>query len=293
MTRLTGFNKAYFLLVAAAALAVLLAVVFVTQTAAQEPDDDQPGDSMVIAYDGPTGIRVSGNGAASGVPDIAVISLGVESVEDTAAAARANAAAAMADVMQVLTSSEIAERDIQTRYFNISPRYRSVQVTRCSDESGDPATPEPGKNVSCWDDWEQVLTGYSVTNQVSVTVRNLDNAGTVIDQVAGAAGDLVRVNGISFGIEDSQEVQDAALADAVADMQRKAEMLAELSGVKLGRLAYLSEEAFYAPPQPVYARAAALSADEGIATSISAGELEFTANVQGVYLIAEPEAAEE
>ena len=53
-----------------------------------------------------------------------------------------------------------------------------------------------------------------------------------------AAGDLVRINGISFNIDDLQALQDEARENAVSDMKRRAEMLADLSGVKLGRLVY-------------------------------------------------------
>ena len=240
-------------------------------------------------YQGPQGLLVTGKGTASGAPDIAVISLGVESVEDTAAEARTNAASAMTAVMDVLSQAEIASQDIQTRYFNISPRYRNVRVTRCLDEPPAPATPEAEKVPSCWEDWEEILTGYAVTNQVSVKVRNLENTGTIIDQVTDAAGDLIRVNSVSFDHQDPGELQDEALDNAVADMQRKAEMMAELSGVKLGRLASLSEANAYIPPSPVYERAVALSEGADVLTSISGGELEFTATVQGVYLIGKPE----
>lgn len=305
MARLTAANKTL-LLLAVTALALLLAVAIVTQTAAQEEPDgethpESTANSVSLSYEGPTGIRVSGTGVAGGIPDIAIVSLGVEAIGETAAEARASAATAMAGVMEVLTKAKIAERDIQTRYFNISPRYRTVKITHCTEEPDEPEGPETseegpetseeGKETSCWDEWRQMLTGYSVTNQLSVTVRNLDNAGTVIDRVTAAAGDLIRVNGIRFDIDNPQEVHDAALADAVANMRRKAEMLAELSGVTLGRLAYLSEEVHY-NAQPVYGQAVAYAADEGVSTSISAGELEFTANVQGVYLIGEPVSTE-
>lgn len=221
-------------------------------------------EGWVGAYAGPQGLYVGGNGRVSGTPDVAVISMGVESVEDTAAAARANAAAAMAGVMAALAEAEVAEEDIQTHYFNISPRYRNVQVG---------------------EDWEYVLTGYAVSNQVMVKLRDLDRAGAVIDAVTGAGGDLIRVNGINFGIEDAQELQDAARAAAIADMERKAEMMAEASGVGLGRLVYLDETEFY-PQVAALERTVALEDAGGYAlTAISAGELEVSASVQGVYLI--------
>ena len=223
------------------------------------------GWEWVGPYEGPQGMYVSGYGTVSGSPDIAVISMGVESVEDTAAAARANAAAAMAAVMAALAEANVAEEDIQTRYFSISPRYRNVQAGG---------------------DWEYVLTGYAVSNQATVKIRDLDSAGAVIDAVTAAAGDLIRVNGIDFGIEDAGELEDAARAAAIEDMARKAELMAEASGVELGRLVYLSEIDYPQAQLASIERSVALDEGGGYAlTGISAGELDVTARVQGVYLI--------
>ena len=283
MTLLTGRNRIY-LLLAALALIALLTAGWVTLAGAQESASSSDGDSD-MTYDGPHGIWVSGNGKASGAPDIAVVSLGVESVEDTAAEARARAAAAMNRVKKVLTDAGIASADIQTRYFSISPRYQGVEVERCDEAEGEQEGPT---KKSCYTVWESRLIGYEVSNQASVKIRNLSNVGTIIDQATEAAGDLVRINGINFNIENPQPLQDEARADAVADMKRKAEMLAELAGVKLGRLVYLNEGAAYVPPQPLYARGMADAfAMEDAATVISGGELEFSATVQGVFLIDE------
>ena len=195
----------------------------------------------------------------------------------------------MQSVIAALTEADIASADIQTRYFNISPRYHQVEVQRCDDDD-DPdkeGEQEGTSEKSCYKVWESRLIGYAVSNQASVKIRKLADAGMIIDQATEAAGNLVRINGIGFDIEDPQTLQDEARADAVADMMRKAEMLAELSGVKLGRLVYINEGAPYQPPQQLYARAELAYGSSGAAaTVISGGELEFTATVQGVFLIA-------
>ena len=290
---LVSARRRLYLALAALALASLLAVSWVALAQAQSQDSDSeqmdgsgPDNDTAVPYDGPSGIWVSGKGSASGAPDLAVISLGVESVEETAAAARANAAAAMQDVMTVLTEAEVADSDIQTRHFNIRARYQGVEIERCEDSDSEEGNKEKSAGESCFTIWENRLTGYSVSNQVSVKVRDLDNAGAIIDKVTDAAGDLVRINGISFNLEDPQELQDQARANAIADLKRKAEMLAELSGVKLGRLVYLNEGAAYVPPQQLYARAESASDDSGVSTIISGGELQFTATLQAVFLIA-------
>ena len=253
-----------------------------------------PRDGSDVPYEGPSGISVSGSGLASGAPDIAVLSLGVESTEDTAAEARSAAAVAMQRVLEVLEDAGVDSADIQTRHFNISPRYQGVEVERCDEEEDEGGITEIAKDRTCYTVWESRLIGYSVSNQASVKIRSLDNVGSIIDKTAEAAGDLVRINGISFSIDDPQPLHDEARTNAVADMKRKAEMLAELSGVKLGSLVYISESGAFAPPQPYLARAeAAAFASSDAATSISGGELEFRISVQGVYLIAGEVDAEE
>ena len=117
-----------------------------------------------------------------------------------------------------------------------------MEIERCDDNGEGSEGEQAGTTEkTCYTIWESRLTGYSVSNQATVKIRNLDDVGTIIDQGTEAAGNLVRINGISFNIEDPQPLRDEARADAVSDMKRKATMLAELSGVKLGRLVYLNE----------------------------------------------------
>lgn len=78
-----------------------------------------------------TGIWITGRGEATGVPDLAILNLGVQALADTVAEARDQAATAMEGTVAALRANGIAERDIQTAYFNISPRYTSREVTRC------------------------------------------------------------------------------------------------------------------------------------------------------------------
>ncbi len=308
MTLLTGRNRIY-LLLATLALAAVLAVGWAALAGAQEDDPEAEntettgmqmmGDSASdgdagVPYDGPSGIWVSGTGKASAAPDIAVVSMGVESVEDTAADARASAATAMKSVMSALTNAGVSLDDIQTRHFDISPRYQQVEIERCDgDEDTDTegeqteGAQEESMKMSCYKSWESRLIGYSVSNQAQVKIRNLARVGTIIDAVTEAAGDMVRGNSIRFDIEDPQLLQDEARTNAVADLKRKAMMLADLSGVKLGRLVYLSEEAPYSSPQPLYARAEGAFADAAsVTTTIAGGELEYTNTIQGVFLIA-------
>ena len=256
-----------------------------------------------------TGIWVNGTGKATGDPDLGIISLGVEALADTASEARAMAAGAIDATISVLRANNIEDRDMQTSQFSISPRYNTQEVTRCTEASRDlgPATvvpaigmPAPGstgvvemiviqeeKGSECRVEFERVLIGYQVTNTLNVKVRDLDNMGNIIDGATEAAGNLVRINRVSFTIEDTKPLQTEAREEAIADLLTKANAMAQLAGVELGKLVFLTESGG-GIPQP-FARvesAAAFGFGANQSTSILAGELDVNVSVQGVFAIA-------
>ena len=278
------------------------------------------GAELVRAFTGGstntnTGIWVNGRGEASGAPDLAIVNLGVEALADTAAEARADAAVAIDGAIAVLRASGVAEIDIQTRFFNIIPRFNSVEVTRCVDEDEEEsgavsssgiapppiaptAAPSPveqgameGKAIGseCFSTFERILIGYQVTNTLTVKVRDLDSVGEIIDGVTESAGNLTRIDGISFAIEDSKELQDEARVEAIEDLQDKARQVAALAGVELGRLVFISESGGAAPvPSARFESDFAFAAAAPPPTSIQGGQLDVVVSVQGVFEIGEP-----
>jgi uncharacterized protein YggE len=209
-----------------------------------------------------TGIWVSGTGKVTVTPDIATLSLGIEAQADTVAEAQAQAATAMDAVMAALTDNGVAKKDIQTQYFSI------YQVTR-------------------WDDYkdEQVVTGYRVSNMVTAKIRNVEQAGLVIDAVAAAGGDYTRINNISFSVDDPTPYYVEARQKAMTDAKAKAEQLASLAGVNLGKPTYISEGNIYTPV--VYRDAGMAVPEAAPTTPISPGEIELTLSVQVAYAIAD------
>lgn len=204
------------------------------------------------------GIWVSGSGSVWVTPDIANLRLGIIAQADTVAVAQEDAAQAMNSVITVLDEQGIDENDIQTARFSIQ------QLTR-------------------WDSVKdaQVVTGYQVTNIVAVKVRDVNNTGAVIDAVAEAGGDLTRIDSINFSIDKSEDYYQEARELAMKDAEDKAEQLADLSDVNLGKPTYISESLAYVPYAAQYD--GLLRSAESVATSISAGELEVSINVQVAY----------
>jgi len=206
------------------------------------------------------GITVSGQGAVTATPDTALLSLGVSVLAGTARDARDEAAAAMNKLLDSVKGNGIDEKDIKTTQFSLSPEY---------DYTGG-RTPR--------------LTGYRVTNTVSVTVRDLDRAPEVIDEAVDAVGDPLQIGGISFTVDDPTSLLSDARAKAMADAQAKAQQLAELGGVDLGKPIAISETAG-GLPSPIFYGAAQLDKAAAASTSIQPGQLDISVSVQVTYAI--------
>ena len=108
----------------------------------------------------------------------------------------------------------------------------------------------------------------------------MDRVGKVIDDAAGAGGDLIQVQSIRFTIDDPKPLQAQARVAAMEEAQAKAKSLAEKSGVKLGKPVSISESVGF-PPPIIFERGLADQAS----TPIEAGELEVTATVMVIYAI--------
>jgi uncharacterized protein YggE len=213
-----------------------------------------------LACDGSqqTGIWVSGEGKVAVVPDVAILSLGVEAQEKTVKEAQTEAATVMTAVVAALKSNGVADKDIQTTVYTIEV-------------------------VTKWDkDTEELITvGYKVTNIVNAKLRDISKAGTVIDAVAEAGGDLTRIRGISFTVDNPTSYYTQARAKAMADAKAKAEQMANLANIKLGKPTYINESSYIPIPYPVRSYIESGSAT----TPISPGELEITITVQVAYSI--------
>jgi uncharacterized protein YggE len=204
------------------------------------------------------GISVSGSGSAFGAPDVAVLQMGVSVLKPSVKEAREEAASAMQDVLDSMKDNGIDDDDIQTTHFSVYAEY---------DYRND----------------RQELRGFRVTNIVTAKLRDIDKTGDVLDDVIEAGGDLVEVQSVSFTIDDPDELRKEARAEAVDDARQKAETLADLVGVKLGKPLAISESSGAMPIS--YRAVDELEAAPEAPTPIEVGELEVSIDVQIVYAI--------
>ncbi|MBT3942245.1 MAG: SIMPL domain-containing protein [Chloroflexi bacterium] len=222
------------------------------------------------------GIAVSGRGTVAVDPDIATLSLRIEARETTVSEARQVAAEAMARARTALTGAGVAEDDIITRNFSINPQSTYVERDSAIGKYG-----------------ESVIIGYIVSNSVDVTIRDLDKVGEVIDTASEAAGDEVRINGISFGLDNPAQFGDTARDLAARDAHDKAELYAQILGVDLGPVVFLQETGGTSPAPSFAVSESFGGADQARSfapTQISSGDVDVTASVSAVFAIVIPAA---
>jgi uncharacterized protein YggE len=165
----------------------------------------------------PDGITVSGEGEVEGAPDTLSADLAV-SVKRASVGEAVTASAEIATaVMDAVKAQGVAEEDVQTRAYTVSPEFRYPQG----------GTPIPD--------------GYRVNNTVTVKVRDLPNAGAVIDAAVGAGGNDLRIDRVAFSLENDGPALTAALDRAFRDAQAKAQQYAELADRPLGAAQAISD----------------------------------------------------
>jgi len=211
------------------AAAAAFGCLFVPAARAQNPVPPPPADPN-------TGIVVQGSGEVNVRPDLARISLGVQNqATDSTAAAQTNADRT-AKVIDAVKRAGVAERDIQTSNYSIYPQYENRPR---------PNPTQPGQ-------FEQVLTGYQVSNTVRVTVRKIVDTGRVLDAAVKAGANVAQ--GIQFDLDvpTAAKAREEALGLAVADALRKARVIAQAAGVPQITLVAVVENGAPGPIRPVY-----------------------------------------
>jgi uncharacterized protein len=209
--------------------------------------------AAVAQEETPRRLVVTGTGEASARPDIAVISAGVVVQADSASAALADNTRAMNAVLEELRAAGLAQEDIQTSQFAVTPLYESRQP--------DPQRIEPPR-----------IVGYQVSNQVTARVREIDRLGATLDALVGAGANSI--DGLYFDLADPKQVQGEARDAAVADALAKARRYATAAGVELGEILAIEEGDAFAPPRPMM-RAEAMAASVPIAP----GQTELSASI--------------
>ncbi len=207
----------------------------------------------------PGTISIEGRGEVAAAPDTAYVNSGVTTQGSTAREALDANTAAMNELIATLTGSGIERRDIQTSGFNVSPNY---VYSDARDANGYTLPPR--------------IQGYTVSNTVTVRVRDLASLGTILDQQVTVGANTI--NGITFSVADPTELYNEAREKAFADARTKAGLYAGLAGVELGSIVTIAEVQGYQPPMP-YMMRADVAVAQAAPVPVEAGEMSFAINV--------------
>jgi len=245
-------------LVAGAGLA---AVAFVVVACGTSPATPAPG----AAPSPPTTVRTitaTAQGQASGTPDLLTISLGVETTGADAASALSSNNQEAQVLIGKLKADGVTSADLQTTELRISPTYTQGSAS------------QPPR-----------IDGYTVDDEVVAKLRQLGDAGQVIDDAAAAAGNDIRIDSIAYSMDDDSALLTAARTDAVREAGVRARAMASAAGVSVGAVQTITDLS-----QPVVEPEPTAMAAEGAGAAaippLQAGTEQVTVDVSVAYTIA-------
>jgi len=178
-------------------------------------------------------VTVVGNGKVTGVPDTLSATVGVEAEAADVSAAINETSAKITKITDAAVAAGVDRKDVQTQQVSISPRYSS---------------PGPGGGTS-------TISGYQATNTVSIKIRDLAKASTILGNIVTAGGNNTRLSGVSFAIDDNSALMRNAREAAFADARARADQYARLAGDKLGKALVITETNTADSVGPSYRRA--------------------------------------
>ncbi len=220
-------------------------------------------------WGGPMTINVTGKGEVTAKPDVAQFSFSVRADAASASEAQTKSAEAINAITAYLKENAIEDKDIKTEGYNMNPKFK-YETRPCAFNSYCP----PG---------EQIPDGFEVYQTVTVKVRDIDKAGTLL----GGVGDkgATDISGLTFTIDDEDTLKAEARALAIADAQANAEKLAESLNVRIVKMMGYYEDS---PAMPMYGYGGTMMDSQAknvpmVAPEISTGESMTTSNVTITY----------
>ena len=186
-------------------LALLICLLLPICATAEDP---------IFAADGAT-ITVTGSAVVTLKADYARINVGVSTQAKTVEEASRKNTAAIHNVIDTLVAAGVAEADIATSSYSVHAEYDYSSLGG------------------------QKLTGYNVTNQLTVVLRDMTCIGATLDKATAAGANSIY--NIEFLSTKADAAQDEATTHAVSDAMRKARLLADAAGLELGGILSLTE----------------------------------------------------
>jgi uncharacterized protein len=202
-------------------------------------------------------ITVTGTGTVTGTPDQLVLSMGVQTNGSSVSIALRQANEAASRVIHALKAGGVRKADIQTSGLSIEPNYSN-------------GSPFPA--------------GYSVSEQLTATLRDLAKAGSQIQAAATAGGNATTVSGVSLNLADTSKLLARARAAAVRDATAKASQFAHGLGRTLGGVVSVSDQSQVIPYPEFSVAAGAKAASPSV--PVSPGSQQVSVQITVIYAIA-------
>ena len=167
------------------------------------------------------GILVTGSATIQTSPDLATLRVGVQSFDKNVEKAVNDNNTKIESIILNLGNKGLTEKDMETDQFNISPQreYRNNNPP--------------------------IVVGYNVSNILTVKIRNLESLGEIMQVAVGSGANTI--NGLSFSIEDPNPLRQKARGFAMEDALSRAEILADASGVEVGKPISIQELSYGGP----------------------------------------------
>jgi len=219
----------------------------------------------------PNVITVNGKGEKIAIPDIATFSFGINETAKVVGEAQSKATEKINKALDALKANGIDKKDIKTISYNINPRYEYIQGI-CTAGSC-----RPGR---------QVLTGYEVSQTTEVKIRDITKAGALFETIGSL--DVQNVNGLTFSIDDIDNVKAEARDIAIKDAKSKAKTLAKDLGVRLVRITNFydsSDDSVYPQYAESFSVGASIKTASVPAPQIPAGEQKVISKISITYEI--------
>ncbi len=159
-------------------------------------------------------VRVNGMGKVEIKPDTAIVNIGVETRGKTSKEAQTENKAMTNKIMEVLTKLEIAREDIKTQYYNINADYD-------------------------YQSKERELVGYHASHQLNIKIRDLTKVADIIDQAAESG--ISNIGNAQYIVENKSEAYDKARKIAANNAKEKAQKLATVFDVEIGKVVQIEE----------------------------------------------------
>ncbi len=192
-------------------------------------------------------ITILGHGEMFVAPDIATFTFTIISKKATVADAQADVTQKVNAITAYLSGAEVAEKDIKTIDYLVSPQYEYLQA-QCPTSSS-PSSVGSVATVYC-PPGKQVLKGFQARQTTMVKVRNIAKVGDILDGV-GSVG-VTEMSGLDFTFDDPDAMDDKVRDKAIVDAKAKAKILAKSLGVSLVRIVSFTENSGLDSPRQMY-----------------------------------------